>query len=146
MVLYLCVLIVFSLHRELFKLILVDEPLTEVVLSYSAILLPSVLWHNWQTITSLVLRPKPRNYRGDFMAEITKLQLPVLRPKPGNLKPPILRPNQEKLSTLVLKPNQETRAPLLLVHDADHTRHHPTSRSSGHWVPDLCLTIPSPLH
>jgi hypothetical protein len=33
MVLYLCVLIVFSLHRESFKLILVDEPLPEVILS-----------------------------------------------------------------------------------------------------------------
>jgi hypothetical protein len=33
MVLYLCVLIVFSLHRESLKLILVDEPLPEVVLS-----------------------------------------------------------------------------------------------------------------
>jgi hypothetical protein len=33
MILYLCVLIVFSLHRELLKLILVDEPLPEVVLS-----------------------------------------------------------------------------------------------------------------
>jgi hypothetical protein len=31
--LYLCVLIVFSLHRESLKLILVDEPLPEVVLS-----------------------------------------------------------------------------------------------------------------
>jgi hypothetical protein len=34
MVLYLCVLIVFSLHRESLKLILVDEPLPEVVLSH----------------------------------------------------------------------------------------------------------------
>jgi hypothetical protein len=33
LVLYLCVLIVFSLHRESLKLILVDEPLPEVVLS-----------------------------------------------------------------------------------------------------------------
>jgi hypothetical protein len=33
MVLYLCVLIMFSLHRESLKLILVDEPLLEVVLS-----------------------------------------------------------------------------------------------------------------
>jgi hypothetical protein len=33
-IVYLCVLIVFSLHREPFKLILVDEPLiSEVVLS-----------------------------------------------------------------------------------------------------------------
>jgi hypothetical protein len=34
MVLYLCVLIVFSLHRESLKLILVDGPLPEVVLSH----------------------------------------------------------------------------------------------------------------
>jgi hypothetical protein len=33
MLLYLCVLIVFSLRQELLKLILVDEPLPEVVLS-----------------------------------------------------------------------------------------------------------------
>jgi hypothetical protein len=32
----------------------------------------------------LVLRPKPRNHRGDFVGQIIKLQLPVLRPKPGN--------------------------------------------------------------
>jgi hypothetical protein len=31
----------------------------------------------------LVLKPKPRNRRGDFDAQITKLELPVLRPKPG---------------------------------------------------------------
>jgi hypothetical protein len=34
MVLYLCVLIVFSLHRESLKLILVNEPLPEGVLSH----------------------------------------------------------------------------------------------------------------
>jgi hypothetical protein len=33
MVLYFCVMIVFSLHRELLKLILVDEPLPEGILS-----------------------------------------------------------------------------------------------------------------
>jgi hypothetical protein len=33
LVLYLCVLIVFSLHRESLKLILVVEPLPEVVMS-----------------------------------------------------------------------------------------------------------------
>jgi hypothetical protein len=33
MVLYFCVLIVFSLHRESLKLILVGEPLSEGVLS-----------------------------------------------------------------------------------------------------------------
>jgi hypothetical protein len=37
MVVYLCVLIVFSLHRESLKLILVDEPLPEVVLSQALV-------------------------------------------------------------------------------------------------------------
>jgi hypothetical protein len=32
----------------------------------------------------LVLRPKPRNRRSDFEAQITKPELSVLRPKPGN--------------------------------------------------------------
>jgi hypothetical protein len=36
----------------------------------------------------LVLRSKPRNRRGDFEAQITKPELPVLRLKPGNPPPP----------------------------------------------------------
>jgi hypothetical protein len=36
----------------------------------------------------LILRPKSRNRHGDFEAKITKPELPVLRPKPGNLPPP----------------------------------------------------------
>jgi hypothetical protein len=60
--------------------------------------------------------------------------------KPGNPKPPVLRPNREKPS------KQEIRAPRLLVHGADRTQHHPTSRSFSHQVPDLCLIIPGPLH
>jgi hypothetical protein len=36
----------------------------------------------------LVLRPKTRNYHGDFEAQITKPELPVLRPKPENPPPP----------------------------------------------------------
>jgi hypothetical protein len=43
-----------------------------------------------------------------------------------------------KPSTLVLRLNQETRAPHLHVHGEDRTQRHPTSRSPGHWVPDLC--------
>jgi hypothetical protein len=99
-----------------------------------AVLLPSVLWRHRQTAAYLVLIPKPRNCRSDFEAQITKLELPVLRPKLGNS------------STLVLRQNQETCVPRLLVHGADRTWCHPTSRSSDHWVPDLCLIIPSPLH
>jgi hypothetical protein len=48
-------------------------------------LLPSVLWRNQQTEASLVLRPKPRNHRDDFESQITKPELPILRPKSGNL-------------------------------------------------------------
>jgi hypothetical protein len=48
-------------------------------------ILPSVLWRNRQTIAHLVLRPKPRNRHGDVVGQITKPQLLVLRPKPGNL-------------------------------------------------------------
>jgi hypothetical protein len=43
-----------------------------------------------------------------------------------------------KPSNLVLKLNQETRAPHLYVHGADRTWRHPTSRSPGHRVPDMC--------
>jgi hypothetical protein len=39
---------------------------------------------------------------------------------------------------MVLKLNQEIHAPRLHVHGADRTRHHPTSRSSGHRVPNMC--------
>jgi hypothetical protein len=49
---------------------------------------PSVLWRNRQTEAHLVLRTKPRNRRGDFETQITKPELPVLRPKPGNPPPP----------------------------------------------------------
>jgi hypothetical protein len=70
--------------------------------------------------------------------------------KPEKLSPPILRPNRRKpsqwfwgqttdnLPTLVFRLNQETHAPHLHVHGANRTRHHPTSRSHGHRVPDMC--------
>jgi hypothetical protein len=46
------------------------------------------LWRNRQTEACLVLRLKLRNRRGDFEAQISKPELPVLRPKPGNPPPP----------------------------------------------------------
>jgi hypothetical protein len=46
------------------------------------------LWRNRQTEAHLVLSPKQRKRRGDFEAQITKPELPVLRPKPGNPPPP----------------------------------------------------------
>jgi hypothetical protein len=78
------------------------------------ILPPSVLWHTWQTEACLVLRPKPRNRRGDFEAKIIKLELSVLRPKLRNPKPPILRPNQEKPPSLILRSNRRKSWPPVL--------------------------------
>jgi hypothetical protein len=49
---------------------------------------PSILWRNRQTEACMVLMPKPRNHRGDFEAQITKPELPVLRPELGNHSPP----------------------------------------------------------
>jgi hypothetical protein len=47
----------------------------------------SVLWRNRQTEACMVLRPKSRNRHGDFEAQITKPELPVLSLKPGNPPP-----------------------------------------------------------
>jgi hypothetical protein len=49
MVLYICVLIVFSLHRESLKPILVDEPLPEVVLSQRTQATQTSLARPWDT-------------------------------------------------------------------------------------------------
>jgi hypothetical protein len=49
---------------------------------------PSVLWRNRQTEACMVLRPKPRNHHSYFDAQITKPELPVLRPKPRKPPPP----------------------------------------------------------
>jgi hypothetical protein len=45
------------------------------------------LWRNRQTEACLVLRLNLRNRRSDFEAQITKPELPVLRPKLGNPPP-----------------------------------------------------------
>jgi hypothetical protein len=59
---------------------------------------PSILWHNQQTEAHLVLRPKPRNHRGDFEAKITKPKLPISRSKPEN-PPPWFWGSTKKLTT-----------------------------------------------
>jgi hypothetical protein len=94
----------------------------------------SVLWRNRQTVTGLILSPKPKNRHSDFETQIIKPKMSVLKPKSKNR------------STLVLRLNQETHAPCLYVHGTDRTQCHLNSRSPGHRVPDLCLTIPGPLH
>jgi hypothetical protein len=55
---------------------------------------PSVLWRNRQTKACLVLRPNPRNRRGDFEAQIIKPELPVLRPSWQKPSQQVLRPNR----------------------------------------------------
>jgi hypothetical protein len=56
------------------------------------------LWRNRQTEVRLVLRPKPRNCRGDFEHQITKPELPVLRPKLGNSPAPWFWGSTKKLT------------------------------------------------
>jgi hypothetical protein len=63
----------------------------------------------------MVLRPKLRNHRTNFEAQITKPELLVLRHKLENPTPPVLRLNRRKPSTLVLRLNQETRTSHLHV-------------------------------
>jgi hypothetical protein len=47
----------------------------------------------------------------------------------------------------ILRLNRETHTSHLLhMYNVDCTRHHPTSRSFIHRVPDLCLIIPNPTH
>jgi hypothetical protein len=53
-------------------------------MSHAVFILPSILWCSQQTIVHLVLSPKPRNRHDDFVGQITKPPLPVLRIKPGN--------------------------------------------------------------
>jgi hypothetical protein len=56
----------------------------------------SVLWCNRQTEAHLVFRPKSKNRRGDFEAQIIKPKLSVLRPKPRNPSPPWFRGSTKK--------------------------------------------------
>jgi hypothetical protein len=57
------------------------------------------LWRNQQTEAHLVLRPKPKNRRGDFKAQITKPKLPILSPKLGNPPPPWFWGSTKKSTT-----------------------------------------------
>jgi hypothetical protein len=100
---------------------------------------------NWKTLHHLGFDAQPRN------------PPPVLRPNREKPSPSVLRSNwrkpsewfwgqtTHKPSTLVLILNQETHAPSLHVPGANRTWHHPTSRPSGHRVPNLC-DHPGPLH
>jgi hypothetical protein len=51
------------------------------------------------TFLHVILRPKPRNRRGDFEAQITKPELLVLRHKPGNPSPPWFWGSTQKPTT-----------------------------------------------
>jgi hypothetical protein len=57
------------------------------------------LWRNRQTEAHLVLRPKQKNRHGDFEVQITKPELPVLRPKPENPPHPWFSGSTKKPTT-----------------------------------------------
>jgi hypothetical protein len=85
-----------------------------------------------------------------FEAQTEKPVPLVLRSNRRKSSPPVLRPNRRipsewfwgkttnKLLTLIYRLNQKSCASRLHVHGTDRTRRHPTFRSSGHRVPDLC--------
>jgi hypothetical protein len=60
---------------------------------------PLILCRNRQTESHLILRHKPKNYHGDFEAQITKTELPVLRHKPGNPPQPWFWGSTKKSTT-----------------------------------------------
>jgi hypothetical protein len=99
---------------------------------------PSVLRRNRQTKAHLVLRPKPRNRRGDFEASNHQTKAAGFEAHTG-------KPS----TTLVLRLNQETRAPSLQVPGGDRTRRHPTARppSTRPVRPStvLCTRSPTPV-
>jgi hypothetical protein len=68
------------------------------------------LWRNQQIEACLVLRPKPRNRHGDFDAQITKPELPILRPKPGNPPPSWFWGSTKKLTAGFEAKSEETVA------------------------------------
>jgi hypothetical protein len=58
----------------------------------------------------MVLRPKPRNRRGDFEAQITKPEWPILGPKPRNPPPHWFRGSTKKPTTGFEAKSRETVA------------------------------------
>jgi hypothetical protein len=128
---------------------------------------PLVLRPDWKTLAWLTLRwskppnldacPAPNHSPVGFVTQPIKrnlLNFEAQTKKPSQwfwglnyqIKAAGFDDQTEKPSTLVLRVNQEIHAPHLLVHGTDHTRYHLTSRSSDHWVPDLCFNIHGPLH
>jgi hypothetical protein len=101
---------------------------------------PTWFWGPKQETIVVILRPKTPNRSLRFWVPNRETVDIVFEAISRNPNPPVLRPNREKPSTLVLLPNQETSAPRLLVHGADYTQRHPTSRSSGHRVLDHPLS------
>jgi hypothetical protein len=81
-----------------------------------------------------------------FEAQTRKPEATSFEIKLGETVIVVLIPNHWQIVDLGFEAKLKTHAPRLLVHGTDRTQHHPISQSSGHWVPDLCLTIPSPLH
>jgi hypothetical protein len=90
-----------------------------------------------------------------FKVQTKKTIAVILRHKSSNRSCRFWGPNQETRSHRfwgkIGRNHQpwfcgQTKKLMLLVHGVDRTQRHSISRSSGHWVPDLCLTIPDSLH
>jgi hypothetical protein len=111
---------------------------------------PTWFWGPNQETVIVILRPKLPNRSCRFWGPNRENRATGFEAKQRKSSPLILRPNRRKPSewfwrqtthkpsTLVLRLNHETCDSHLHVHDADRTQRHPTSRSPGHRVPDLC--------
>jgi hypothetical protein len=96
---------------------------------------PTWFWGSNQETVVVILRPKSPNHDLGFEAQRMKPVEWFLGQTTDKPSPPVLRLNRKTCASCLLN-----------VYDVDHTRHHPTTRSSSHQVPDLCLIIPDPLH
>jgi hypothetical protein len=113
---------------------------------------PKLAWFwgpNQETI-AVILSPKSLKRTCRFWGPNQKTTTTVLRQNREKPSPSVLRLKQykpfqwfwgqttDKLSTLVLRVNKEIRTLCLLVHGTYRTQRHPTFRSPGHRLPDLC--------
>jgi hypothetical protein len=81
-----------------------------------------------------------------FWCTNQEIVMVILRPKSLNRSCRFWDSNRKTRQPWFWGQKQEARAPRLLMHDADRTWRHLTSRSSDHRISNMCLTIIGPLH
>jgi hypothetical protein len=107
---------------------------------------PTWFWGPKQETVVVILYPKSPNCRLWSWGLNQETVTVILRPKSPDRRPWFWGSKQETV-VVVLRLNRKTHASRLFhVYDVNHTWCQPTSWSSDHWVPGLCLMIPDPPH